>query len=343
MAENYLYYGDNLDILGRYIAAESVDLVYLDPPFNSNANYNVLFAEKSGEASAAQIHAFEDTWHWDKAAARAYDDAVLAGGAVSPAMQAFRQMLGENDMLAYLAMMAPRLVELRRVLKSTGSIYLHCDPTASAYLKVLMDAVFGPKNFRNMIAWKRADAHNDVKRQFGAISDHILFYVWGKDAIFNRQYGGFQDQTLRDWYQYLDLPDGTIRRMTKEERDTQKVPPGARRFNPDNLRSPHPRPNLTYDYKGYKPHPNGWAVSYDRMVELDAAGLLLFPSSLDGRIMRKRYLDEQGGAVLGDVWTDISQLRGSAAEALGYPTQKPEPLLERIIKASSNEGDVVVA
>jgi hypothetical protein len=147
---------------------------------------------------------------------------------------------------------------------------------------------------------------------------------------------------LRDWYLYLQFPDGTVRKMTQEERDTQNIPLGARRFNPDNLRSPHPRPNLTYDYKGYKPHPNGWAVSLEKMQELDAAGRLLFPSSLDGRIMRKRYLDEAPGIVVGDVWTDISQLRGSQAEALGYPTQKPEALLERIIKASSNEGDLVL-
>jgi excisionase family DNA binding protein len=138
--ENVLYYGDNLDILRRYIADESVDLVYLDPPFNSNATYNVLFAEHTGEKAASQIKAFEDTWTWDEAAARTYFETVQAGGQVANALTAFYTLLGESNMMAYLAMMAPRLVELRRVLKSTGSIYLHCDPTASHYLKLLMNA-----------------------------------------------------------------------------------------------------------------------------------------------------------------------------------------------------------
>ena len=141
-APNRLYYGDNLDVLRRHVADESVDLVYLDPPFNSNASYNVLFAERDGTQAASQIQAFEDTWRWDEGAARSYEQVVEAGGQVSQAMQAFRTFLGESDMLAYLSMMAPRLVELRRVLKSTGTIYLHCDPTASHYLKLLMDAVF---------------------------------------------------------------------------------------------------------------------------------------------------------------------------------------------------------
>jgi site-specific DNA-methyltransferase (adenine-specific) len=148
MVDNFLYYGDNLDVLRRHVEDETVDLVYLDPPFNSNASYNVLFASQDGSRSAAQIKAFEDTWRWDQAAAYDYQQVVEAGGAVSQVMQAFRTFLGENDVLAYLAMMAPRLVELHRAMKPTGCIYLHCDPTASHYLKLLMDAVFGPANFR---------------------------------------------------------------------------------------------------------------------------------------------------------------------------------------------------
>ena len=147
MADNLLYYGDNLDVLRRYVADESVDLVYLDPPFKSDQTYNVLFAEQDGTRAAAQIKAFGDTWRWDQAAAGAYQEVVEAGGKVSQAMQAFRAFLGDSDMLAYLVMMALRLVELRRALKPTGSIYLHCDPTASHYLKIVMDAVFGPENF----------------------------------------------------------------------------------------------------------------------------------------------------------------------------------------------------
>ena len=148
MADNTLYYGDNLDILRRYVKDETVDLVYLDPPFNSNATYNVLFAEQNGTRAAAQIKAFEDTWTWDQEAAREYEETVETGGRVADALRAFWTFLGPSNMLAYLAMMAPRLVELRRVLKPTGSIYLHCDPTASHYLKMLMDAVFGPAELR---------------------------------------------------------------------------------------------------------------------------------------------------------------------------------------------------
>jgi site-specific DNA-methyltransferase (adenine-specific) len=342
ITENTLFYGDNLYILREHIASESVDLIYLDPPFNSSRSYNVLFKDEHGTESQAQIEAFEDTWHWNLEAEHTFTELLTeAPDHVAKMIESLRDFIGTNQMMAYLVMMAARLIELHRVLKPTGSLYLHCDPTASHYLRVILDTIFGVQNFRNFIVWKRADAHNDAKKQFGALSDHILFYSKSKDALFNRQYAGFQEQTLRDWYLYLELPDGTTRRMTKEERETQKIPPGARRFNADNLRSPNPRPNLTYDYKGYKPHPNGWAVSFEKMCELDAAGMLLFPSSPEGRIMRKKYLDESGGAVLGDVWTDISQLRGSGNEGLGYPTQKPEALLDRIIQASSNPGDVV--
>ena len=172
---NQLYYGDNLDVLRLHVLDESVDLVYLDPPFNSNANYNVLFAERDGTQAAAQIKAFEDTWQWDEGAARAYADVVEAGGRVSQAMQAFRTFLGETDMLAYLAMMAPRLVELRRVLKPTGSLYLHCDPTASHYLKMLLDAVFGPSQFRNEIIWKRTNSRSTSGR-WPRIHDVLLYY-----------------------------------------------------------------------------------------------------------------------------------------------------------------------
>ncbi len=172
---NRLYYGDNLDVLRRYVEDASVDLVYLDPPFNSNASYNVLFAEKDGTRAAAQIKAFEDTWQWDDGAARAYEDTVEMGGRVSDAMRAFRTFLGDSDMMAYLAMMAPRLMELRRVLKQTGSIYLHCDPTASHYLKMLLDAVFGPQQFKNELIWKRTSAHSSAKR-FAPVHDVILFY-----------------------------------------------------------------------------------------------------------------------------------------------------------------------
>lgn len=174
---NALYYGDNLDVLRESIASESVDLVYLDPPFNSNASYNVLFKASSGEKSAAQIEAFEDTWHWAQEAENAYDQLLRYGNTnVADLIRALRSVLGENDMMAYLAMMAIRLLELHRVLKRTGSLYLHCDPTASHYLKTLLDAVFGVKFYRNEIIWERTNSHNMKSRMWPRSNDTILFY-----------------------------------------------------------------------------------------------------------------------------------------------------------------------
>ena len=177
--KNQLYFGDNLEILrGQHIPAGTVDLIYLDPPFNSNATYNVLFAEKSGEKSAAQITAFEDTWQWGEEAEGAYRDAVTLGPRkLADLLQALRAFLGQNNMMAYLTMMAVRLVELHRVLKPTGSLYLHCDPTASHYIKLLLDAIFGHRNFRNEIIWKRTSAHRQQAKRHGRIHDVILFYT----------------------------------------------------------------------------------------------------------------------------------------------------------------------
>jgi adenine specific DNA methylase Mod len=181
-AKNKLYYGDNLTVLRDYIPSQSVDLIYLDPPFNSRQDYNVLFAEKDGTRSSSQIIAFEDTWEWNMDAERAYEEIVERGGRVSDAMRAFRTFLGHSDMMAYLAMMAPRLIELHRVLKVTGSIYLHCDPTASHYLKILMDGVFGTVNFRNEIIWKRTSARSDSHR-WNHIHDTLLFYTKSDEYI----------------------------------------------------------------------------------------------------------------------------------------------------------------
>jgi len=323
MADNKLYYGDNLDILKKHIADESVALIYLDPPFKSDQDYNILFKERDGTRSAAQIKAFKDTWIWDEEASRAYHDMVEHGPPdVSNALRAFHTFLGPNDMLAYLSMMAPRLVELRRALKDTGSIYLHCDPTASHYLKMLMDAVFGPVNYVNEITWKRTSAHSDVRRGYAAVNDILLFYSKSGRHVFNVQHLPHSEAHLAEKYKYVDA--------------------NGRRYTTRDLRSPHPRPNLTYEYKGYKPHPNGWTVSLQRMQQLDAEGRLLFPSSPDGRIRLKLYLDEVPGVRAATVWTDIRPINSQAAERLGYPTQKPEALLERIILASSNEGDMVL-
>ena len=175
---NRLYFGDNLDILRQYVADETVDLIYLDPPFNSNATYNVLFRERSGEESAAQITAFEDTWHWGWESEIAFQDVVTRGpDKVGSLLSALRQFLGQNDMMAYLTMMAQRMIELHRVLKPTGSIYLHCDPTASHYLKLLMDAVFGAGNFRTRLLGKELAAQRCQHATTGRVHDIILFYT----------------------------------------------------------------------------------------------------------------------------------------------------------------------
>ena len=323
---NTLYYGDNLDILREHVPDESVDLVYLDPPFNSNASYNVLFKEQSGEESPAQIRAFNDTWQWTQESQRTFENEIMLNPAtpanVRDMIDAFRKFIGSNAMMAYLVMMTPRLVELRRVLKPTGSIYLHCDPTASHYLKVLMDAVFGKENFRSEITWRRTTSHNDAVRNYGALGDIILFYSKADGFLFNVQHNSYSQDHLDKIYKYTDE--------------------NGRRYGTDNLRSPGPRPNLTYEYKGYKPHPNGWTVSLERMKQLDAEGRLHFPKSKQGRIRRKVYLDEMPGVPVGNIWNDIRPLSSHSRERLGYPTQKPLALLERIVQASSNEGDVVL-
>ena len=322
---NLLYYGDNLDILRRYVKDESVDLIYLDPPFKSNQDYNVLFKERNGSQSAAQIHAFEDTWQWDESAALAYKEIVEAGGKVSQAMQAFRTYLGANDMLAYLAMMAPRLVELRRVLKPTGSIYLHCDPTASHYLKILMDAVFGPQRFVNEIVWKRSDAHSDAKQgatHLGRIHDVILFYTRTDTATFNVIHLPLPESTVKNWYRNIEPLTGRL--FNKAD---VTGPGGAAKGNPH------------YEWKGVTRY---WRYSKERMSQLDAAGKLVYSKS--GMPYEKRYLDESKGVPVQDWWGDIDMLRGITVggERLGYPTQKPEALLERLIKVSSKVGDTVL-
>jgi DNA modification methylase len=323
MADNHLFYGDNLDVLSK-LPSESVDLVYLDPPFNSARNYNVIFGR--GDAApdvGAQIQAFEDTWTWTQATEREYIEYVNGGvpARVAEALTAFRVLLGENDALAYLVNMAPRLTHLHRVLKSTGSLYLHCDPTMSHYLKVLLDAIFGARYFRSDITWVRTTTHNDAKR-WSPNSDVILYYGKTEKVTWNPVFHDHDVDYLDSKYRHMD-PDGRVYRL-------------------DNMTSPNPRPNLTYEWKGHKPPANGWRYSLETMTRLDAEGRIWYPDSKDKRPQLKRYLDEQKGVVMGDVWTDISPLNSRAAERLGYPTQKPLALMERIIEASSSEGEVVL-
>jgi site-specific DNA-methyltransferase (adenine-specific) len=324
MGQNTLYYGDNLEILRRYIEDESVDLIYLDPPFNSNADYNVLFAEKDGTQAHAQITAFEDTWTWDLEAAQEYAEVLRSGhDRVAKCLKGIHDFLGGSDMLAYLSMMALRLIELRRVLKATGSIYLHCDPTASHYLKFIMDSIFGPENFRSEIIWRRTTAKGLAFKNYPKNHDVIFYYSKGPECTWNRPYISYDPE---------NLDDKTAGKYSHVDSD-------GRRYQLDNLLNPNPnRPNLTYEFLGVK---RVWRWTKERMQKAYEEGKVIQPSP--GAVPRfKRYLDEQEGRPIDDVWVDIFPLNSQAQERLGYPTQKPELLLERMIKASSTEGDVVL-
>jgi len=324
MAANKLYYGDNLDVLRANVATESVDLVYLDPPFNSNRSFNVIFArhEVVPDADAAQIQAFDDTWRWTPITDEQYETYVSGElpNAVADALTAFRTLLGENDAMAYLVNMAPRLVELHRVLKPTGSLYLHCDPTMSHYLKVLLDAIFGARYFQNEISWKRFSAKNDSLR-FGRSHDVILFYTKSKDFTWHPQYGPFEQDYVEENYRYLEEATG-------------------RRYRRGDLTAAKPGGDVSYEWHGARPYKGRyWAYSKDKMDQMLADGRIEFRST--GMPVFKRYLDEQPGVPLQDIWTDV-RLHAGSNERLGYPTQKPLALLDRILAASSNEGDLVL-
>ena len=337
-----LYYGDNLDWLRKF-DGESVDLVYLDPPFNSNADYNVIFREHKVGAepvsSSAQTKAFTDTWHWGPDDEQALDELLTINGELADFLNHTVGRLGKNDLSAYLVMMGTRLVELHRVLKPTGSLYLHCDPTASHYLKLVLDIIFGPENFRNEIIWKRTTAHSDTKLRFPNVTDTILFFAKSSAARFkptfvphNKEYTqrfNMDDDDGRGTYQTYDMtaPDGggmaTINKTTG-------------------------KPNGWYEWMGFPSPPRGWRYKPETMQKLHDEGRIWYPKKLDGsfdfgrRPRLKRYLAEQEGSIITNLWDDIFPINSQAKERLGYPTQKPLALLERIISASSNPGDLVL-
>jgi site-specific DNA-methyltransferase (adenine-specific) len=327
-AMSLLFYGDNLDVLREHVADESIDLIYLDPPFNSNASYNILFKSPTGAGADASIEAFDDTWSWGPSAEAALLDITESGNhKLHTLMQAMRTAIGENAMMAYLAMMAVRLMELHRTLKPTGSLYLHCDPTASHYLKLVLDAVFGPENYRNEIIWKRTSSHGNVSANYGDVTDTIFYYSKGPNPTWNRPMMALSDRNVAEKYNLIDEQ--------------------GRRYTTRDLRNPGVRPNLRYDYtasngKTYKPHPNGWSFTKEKMAQYDEAGLLHFPKSDDGRLRLKLYLDERPGKPMQTLWDDIPPINSQAQERLGYPTQKPRALLERIIAASSKPDDIVL-
>jgi|WetSurMetagenome_2_1015567.scaffolds.fasta_scaffold30356_2 site-specific DNA-methyltransferase (adenine-specific) len=319
LTTNTLFYGDNLPILREHIPAESVDLIYLDPPFNSNRSYNVLFKDEGGKDAQSQIVAFDDTWHWGESAEALYDELVTdINGRVGRMIEALRATIGENQMMAYLVMMAARLVELHRVLKPTGSLYLHCDPTASHYLKIVLDAIFGIDTFRNEIIWRRSHPKGHAFTRFATSHDTILAFGRSTHVTWNPIYRAHDDHAIETQYGLKDA-DG-------------------RRYQLTSLLNPNPdRPNLTYEFKGVT---KVWRWTRERMLEEDRNGRIVVPKGGRGIPRYKRFLDEQEGVPVDDFWSDIELVSGG--EALGYPTQKPLALLERVIKASSNPGDVIL-
>ncbi len=336
---NHLYYGDNLDVLRREIGDGTIDLVYLDPPFNSNATYNVLFRSPTGEGADAQIEAFEDSWHWNEAAARAFDDVAHSGHTKAfDLLNAMRAFLGENDMMAYLAMMAARLLQLHRVLKAGGSLYLHCDPTASHYLKLLMDGIFGADQFRSEIVWKRTSAHNGARR-WGPVHDVILFYSRSGSYAWNRQLLPYDEDYTTRYYRHVTATGRRYRLSDLTASGTR----GGESGKPWNGFDPtvHGRhwavPGIVKAEVGGEPAtPHEWLNRFAEhgLVEMTGEGV--------GWPHVRRFLDRMTGQAVQDVIDDIPPLSQRHAERLGYPTQKPLALLERIIAASSNEGDVVL-
>jgi DNA modification methylase len=356
---NQLFYGDNLDILRAHIASESVDLIYLDPPFNSNASYNVLFKSDAGAQSQAQIAAFEDTWHWSPQAEAAFDDVMHGGNThVAEMLRALRLVLSENDMMAYLTMMAVRLIELHRVLKPTGSLYLHCDPTASHYLKILLDAIFGPTNYQNEIIWRRTGSHNNAKR-YGPVHDVIHFYRKSPEYVHKPIFTPYMKGHV----------DGYFNKVDEHGRYWTNSIHGAGTRNGDSGKK----------WQGYDPTSKGrhWAVpselvlafgidpdlpQHDKLDALADLNLIDFPSHDGGQLPTYRqYLATSPGMLLQDIWAYQPHTKGtlyesakgidedvrwlsaqSDEERLGYPTQKPRGLLERIINASTGPDDVVL-
>ena len=276
-----IYCGDNLEQLEKLPAA-CVDLVYIDPPFNSNRNYEVFWGETKEKRS------FEDRHESTK---------------------------------AYIDYMRPRCEQLARVLKKSGSFYYHCDDHASHYVKVMLDQIFGERNFLNEVIWKRTGARGDAKG-WNQLHDTLFVYGGGSDPTWNPQFEEYSDRYIETKYRHDD-GDGRIYRL-------------------DNMTSPNPRPNMMYEWRGHQCPPKGWRYSLETMTQLDAEGRVWYPEDKTKRPQLKRYLDEMNGIPMGSVWTDINPINSQAAERLGYPTQKPLALLERILSASSNENDIVL-
>jgi len=326
LAMNKLYFGDNLDVLRKFVTDESVDLIYLDPPFNSQAQYNVLFRSPKEDSATAQAQAFLDTWTWGEEAEWAFKEVMKRGGGTARFIDALRSALKESDMMAYLVMMAVRLSELQRVLKDTGNIFLHCDLTAKHYLKILLDGIFEPQNFRNEITWVRTTAGKPVTKNLPKNADYILWYAKSEKSVFNQISS--------------PLTEADQETFTKDDDD------GRGPYNTQPIINPAFRPNLQYTYKDAKGRkwpspPKGWRFNEDRMKQLEADNRLVFGAS----IREKYYLRERQakGKQMSNIWIDISgNTVASSNETMGYPTQKPLALLDRIISMASQPGDIIL-
>ncbi len=317
-----LYFGDNLDVLQEKFPGDEgyFDLIYLDPPFNSNRNYNVIFKEGIVD-SEAQIQAFEDSWHWTRDAEKTLDHLIKnTSQDISNLMIALEKTVGRNDVLAYLVIMTVRLIELHRVLKPTGSLYLHCDPTASHYLKIILDAIFGKENFRNEIIWKKTNSPKAQSRALGKQHDIVFFYTKSDDFAFSKVYRPLEEDSLKP-YSYKDSK-GKFRLIEIVAAGMQNYE-GRKKF----------------EFKGIKAP---WLYTKDKLEKMWNEGLLHRTST--GSIKKKQYLEDIEGLPVSDIWVDsgVKPLQGSSKESLGYPTQKPETLLERVIKISTCEGDWVL-
>lgn len=324
--KNTLYYGDNLDILRRKLRDETVDLCYIDPPFNSKRNYFQIY-NNIGKDDQAQAQAFIDTWTWNELAITGYAEIItnFEGRYTRQTIEllkGLRAVLGDGGLLAYLVSMTQRVNEIQRVLKPTGSFYLHCDPTASHYLKLVLDSVFCARggDYLNEITWQRTTPKGHAYCRYPTAQDILLFYTKGKEPTWNSLYANHRLEYLGSHYKYIEAETG-------------------RRYRLDNLNNPNKdRPNLTYEFLGVT---RVWRWTRERMQEAYEQGLIV-QTKPGGVPQLKRYLDEQEGTPVTSVWTDIPPINSQAQERLGYPTQKPEALLERIIQASSNEGDTVL-
>ena len=357
--KNKLYFGDNLNVLREHVQDETADLIYLDPPFNSNATYNVLFREKGGEQSAAQITAFEDTWRWGLESEHAYHEVVTEGPKrLADLLQSMRAFLGQNDMMAYLTMMAQRIVELHRVLKQTGSIYLHCDPTASHYLKLLMDAVFSPIQFRNEIVWRRTGSHNSSRR-FGPTHDILLFYSKSDSYYFKKVYRPYMKGHADSYFKKSD-EKGRFWTNALTGAGTRNGESGQAwsNYNPTARGRHWAIPGRVVEELGL----DGSLTVHQKLDGLDAAGYILHPPEGSGAMPTyHQYLEESPGMPIQDIWAYQPYTRGlligtdegieedvrwlvaqGDPERLGFPTQKPAGLLSRIISSSCPDGGVVL-